>query len=85
MFKKVEKSVSIIKTDMESIKVTQINFKRLKNTVSEMKNIQCLDGIKSRLHKADKKSNELEDTVTEATQNQTQEKDQKEMNRASAS
>ena len=85
MFKKVEKSVSIIKTDMESIKVTQINFKRLKNTVSEMKNIQCLDGIKSRLHKADKKSNELEDTVTEATQTQTQEKDQKEMNRASAS
>lgn len=48
MFNKVEKSVSIIKTDMESIKMTQINFKRLKNTVSEMKNIQCLDGIKSR-------------------------------------
>lgn len=33
MFKKGEKSLSIIKTDMESIKVTQINFKRKKKSI----------------------------------------------------
>lgn len=31
IFKKGEKSISIIKTDMESIKMTQINFKRKKS------------------------------------------------------
>lgn len=43
MFKKGEKSLSIIKTDMESIKVTQINFKRKKKKY--LKNTR-LDGIK---------------------------------------
>lgn len=39
----------------------------------------------SRLQKANKKTSEHEDLATEATQNETLEKDQKEMNRASVS
>lgn len=42
MFKKGEKSLSIIKTDMESIKMTQINFKRKRKYLKNTR----LDGVK---------------------------------------
>ena len=43
-FKKVKESINILKKDIETTKITQIEFFKMKNIVSEMKN--KLDGIK---------------------------------------
>lgn len=47
MSKRVEESISIIKTDMRDIEMTQIKLLEMENTRSEFKN--TLGGIDSRL------------------------------------
>ena len=71
---KLEKRLSILSSDTEDTKQTQILIKLLgmKTTMSEMKNI--LDGINSTLNTAEEKISELQDKAINIIQNETNRK-----------
>lgn len=63
MFKKIEKSVNMVRKDMEDIENTQMESLKIKNIMPEVKN--TLDGINRRLDTSGQRINELEDIAME--------------------